>query len=124
MMSWVAVLSLLVISLFAAVGRSLESGEWEGFATLGRGGDSFRPCGSRETWWLKSIGFTKTLEKLKNQYSQVAEHPYDPVYVRISGELSKKGQFGPLGSYQRVLYIEEILEVRARQDDDCRKRHD
>jgi len=112
---------LLFVMTFFAVGRSLESGEWEGFVTLGSGGDSFRPCGSRETWWVKSKGFTKTLEKLKMQYKQVAERPYDPVYLSISGEVSKKGQFGPLGSYQRVIYIVEVLEIRPAKDDDCRK---
>jgi hypothetical protein len=115
-------LGLLIVSMFAAVGRSLESGEWEGFATFGRSGDTFRPCGSRETWWAKNKGFTKTLEKLKSQYSAIAQHPYEQVYVRIGGEISKKGQYGPLGSYQRVLYVEEILEVRAKQETDCAKK--
>lgn len=122
MMIWGFSVLLLGWMMAGAVGRSMESGEWEGFVMLGRGGDSFKPCGSRETWWIKVKGFNRLLDDLRVQYNEVAEHPYDPVYVRISGEVSKKGQFGPLGSYQRVVYVEELLEVRTRQDNDCRKR--
>ncbi|MBN2007552.1 MAG: hypothetical protein JXA21_29670 [Anaerolineae bacterium] len=115
-------LGLLGWLMVAAVGRSLESGEWEGFLTFGRGTESFKPCGSREVWWVRSSGFSTIIDQLKEQYDQVAATPYDLVFVRISGDVSKKGQFGPLGSYQRVVYIKEIHEVRERQDSDCRKR--
>ncbi|HNT77898.1 MAG TPA: hypothetical protein PKH77_23030 [Anaerolineae bacterium] len=120
----IEIFSMLLLGwvAFGAVGRSMESGEWEGFVMFGRGGDSFKPCGSRETWWIKVKGFSRALDELRAQYNEIAEHPYDPVYLRISGEVSKKGQFGPLGSYQRVVYVEEVLEVRTRQDNDCRKR--
>ena len=110
---------LLSIVLFGVVGRALESGEWEGFVTMGRGGDSFKPCNSRDIWWLKSKGLSKTIGELKKQYSQVAQRPYEQVYVRLRGAVSKKGQFGPLGSYQRVIYVEEIMLVREKQEADC-----
>ncbi len=113
--------ALLMVLVRAAVGRSLEQGEWDGFVSLGRSGDSFRPCGSRQTWWVKGKGFTKALGELREQYNEIAQRPYDQVYMRVSGEISKKGQFGPLGSYQRVLYIEEVQEIRASREGDCEK---
>lgn len=102
-----------------AVGRALESGVWEGFITMGRAGNTFRPCKSRETWWMKDQGFSHMIDDLETQYNDVIEQPYDSVYVRLRGEASRKGQYGPLGSYQRVLYVTEVLEVRAKHQNDC-----
>lgn len=59
------------------------------------------------------------VEKLEQQYNDVIEKPYDQVYVRLRGEASRKGQYGPLGSFQRVIYVTEILDVRAKEPDDC-----
>ena len=118
-MHWITSLTCLGIYALTAVGRSLESGVWEGHVTFGRGGNSFNPCGTKETWWVKSKGFSKTAEKLQEEYNSIVQKPYEPVYVRVSGDVSRKGQYGRLGSYQRVLYIEEVLEIRPRQDNDC-----
>jgi len=119
-MHWITSLIWLGVCAFTAVGRALESGVWEGHVTFGRGGSSFNPCGSKETWWVKSKGFTKTAEKLQEEYQSIAQKPYEPVYVRISGDVSRKGQYGRLGSYQRVLYVEEVLEIRPKSDNDCK----
>ena len=120
MIRWVAIVVGLLLSSLAAVGRSLESGVWEGFISMGRAGNTFRPCKSRETWWLKDQGFTSMVDKLETRYNEVIEKPYDQVYVRLRGEASRKGQYGPLGSYQRVMYVTEILDLRMRQPDDCK----
>ena len=119
-MHWITSLACLGVYAFIAVGRTLESGTWEGHVTFGRGGSSFTPCSSKETWWVKSKGFSKTAEKLQEEYNSIAQKPYEPVYVRVSGDVSRKGQYGRLGSYQRVLYIEEVLEIRPQNDDDCK----
>jgi len=118
-MHWSTSLICLGVYALTAVGRSLERGVWEGYVTFGRGSSSFSPCGSREIWWVKSKGFSKTAEKLQEDYNHIVQKPYEPVYVRISGEISRKGQYGRLGSYQRVLYIEEVLDIHPKQDDDC-----
>ncbi len=119
MIFWVISITGLMLSAFMAVGRVLESGVWEGFITMGRAGNSFRPCKSRETWWLKNQGFSNMVEDLEQKYKDVIEKPYDTVYVRLRGEASRKGQYGPLGSFQRVIYVTEILDVRATEPDDC-----
>ncbi len=118
-MHWITSLACLGVCLWMAVGRSLESGTWEGYVIFGRGSSSFNPCGSRETWWVKSKGFSKVAEKLQADYERIAQKPYEPVYARLRGEVSRKGQYGRLGSYQRVLYVEEVLEIRSKRDDDC-----
>jgi hypothetical protein len=119
-MHWITSLTCLGFFALAAVGRSLESGVWEGHVTFGRGGNSFTPCGLKETWWVKSKGFSRTAEKLQEQYNGLVQKPYEPVYVRISGEVSRKGQYGRLGSYQRVIYIEEVLDIHPKTEQDCK----
>ena len=119
-MHWITSLAWLGVFALTAVGRALESGVWEGHVTFGRGSSGFSPCGSKETWWVKSKGFSKTAEKLQEDYNHIAQKPYEPVYVRISGEISRKGQYGRLGSYQRVLYVEEVLDIHPKQDTDCK----
>ena len=119
-MHWITSLAWLGVFALTAVGRTLESGVWEGHVIFGRGGNSFNPCGSKETWWVKSKGFSKTAEKLQEDYNRIAQKPYELVYVRVSGDVSRKGQYGRLGSYQRVLYIEEVLDIRPKKYDDCK----
>ncbi len=118
-MHWIIASTCLILSTFAAVGRSLESGIWDGHVTFGHGSSSFTPCGSKETWWVKSKGYTKTADQLKDDYLGIAEKPYEQVYIRVRGEVSRKGQYGRLGSYQRVLYVEEVLDIHTQREDDC-----
>ncbi len=118
-MAWLFALIGLRSLLFAAIGRSLESGTWEGFFTAGRAGRIFRPCGSRASWWVQNPAFEETADELERRYEDIVGHPYEQVYVRLRGEVSRKGQYGPLGSYQRVVYVNEILEIREKADSDC-----
>ncbi len=118
-MHWITSLIWLGVWMFTAVGRSLESGIWEGYLIFGRGGNSFTPCGSKETWWVKSKGFSKIAEKLQESYNAIAQKPYEQVYARLRGDVSRKGQYGQLGSYQRVFYVEEVLDIRPKREGDC-----
>jgi len=120
-MLWLIACSSLIGLSFFAIGRSLESGTWDGFFTSGRAGRTFRPCGTRATWWVQNPAFGGTADELEQRYQEIASQPYEQVYVRIRGEASRKGQYGPLGSYQRVVYVQEILELRPKEDDDCGK---
>jgi hypothetical protein len=123
-MTWFIALVGLGGLLLAAVGRSLESGTWEGFFTSGRAGRIFRPCRSRASWWVKNPDFGDAADELDQRYQALVTQPYQQVYVRLRGDVSRKGQYGPLGSYQRVVYVDEILEIREKQDDDCKKSED
>ena len=75
----------------------------------------------RATWWVQNPSFGGTADKLEGQYQELVSRPYEQVYVRIRGEASRKGQYGPLGSYQRVIYVQEILEIRPKLESDCEK---
>ena len=119
--SFFAFIGLVVVSL-TAIGRSLESGTWEGYFTAGRAGRIFRPCGSRASWWVQTPAFEDTADELERRYEGIASRPYEQVFVRFRGEASRKGQYGPLGSYQRVVYVQEILEIRESREGDCRTR--
>jgi hypothetical protein len=119
--SFLALIVLVGMSL-TAIGRSLESGTWEGFFTAGRAGRIFRPCGTRAAWWVQNPAFVDTADEMERRYQSIASRPYEQVYVRFRGEASRKGQYGPLGSYQRVVYVQEILEIRESREDDCSTR--
>ncbi|HHE72060.1 MAG TPA: hypothetical protein ENL34_07270 [Chloroflexi bacterium] len=119
---WLLSLGWLVMISLGAIGRSLESGTWEGFFTAGRTGRVFRPCGSRMAWWVQNPPFGDAADELDRRYQAIVSRPYEPVYVRIRGQASRKGQYGPLGSYQRVLYVEEVLEIREQREGDCKKK--
>jgi hypothetical protein len=58
---------------------------------------------------------------MERRYGEIVDRPYEQIYVRFRGEASRKGQYGPLGSYQRVVYVQEILDIREKQDEDCQK---
>jgi hypothetical protein len=118
MESFLALIGLIGVSL-TAIGRSLESGTWEGFFTSGRAGRIFRPCGTRASWWVQNPAFGDTADELERRYEGIASRPYEQVFVRFRGEASRKGQYGPLGSYQRVVYVQEILEIREARESDC-----
>jgi hypothetical protein len=123
-MVWLfALLGVMGLS-FAAIGRSLESGTWEGFFTSGRAGRVFHPCGSRALWWVQNAALGNTADDLEQRYMGLVSHPYEQLYIRFRGDASRKGQYGPLGSYQRVVYVEEILELRERREEDCGKSRD
>jgi hypothetical protein len=119
--SFLALIALVGIVL-TAIGRSLESGTWEGFFTSGRAGRIFRPCGTRASWWVQNPAFEDTADELERRYEGIVSRPYEQVYVRFRGEASRKGQYGPLGSYQRVVYVQEILEIRELREGDCSAR--
>lgn len=122
MIAWLLSLAGLAGLSFAAIGRSLETGTWEGFFTAGRAGRIFRPCGSRAQWWVQNPAFEDTADELERRYQDLVSRPYEQVYVRFRGEASnRKGQYGPLGSFTRVVYIQEILELREKREDDCAK---
>ncbi len=121
MVAWLFALIGLVGISFTAIGRSLESGTWEGHFTSGRAGRIFRPCGTRASWWVQNPAFEETADELERRYEELVSEPYEQIYVRFRGEASRKGQYGPLGSYQRVVYVHEILEIREKRADDCGK---
>lgn len=107
--------------IFGVIGRPMKEGTWDGFVNYIAGTASFRPCSPRETWWLKGKRYSTIGDKIKREHDRLTESPYDKIYARLRGKINKtKGQYGPLGTYHRVFYVTEILEIRPREKKDCK----
>lgn len=48
------------------------------------------------------------------------DYNYESAYAEIIGVISNKGSYGHLGAYDRELQVNEVVEVRAASEGDCR----
>jgi hypothetical protein len=120
-LSWVLYALAFRNLVFGVIGRPMKEGTWEGFVNYIAGTATYRPCKPRETWWLKGKRYSGIGDEIKKKHTELAENPYDKIYARLRGKINKtKGQYGPLGTYHRVFYVTEILEIRAREKGDCK----
>lgn len=122
-MNWILALLGLGLVSRVAIGKPMKTGIWEGLLSFGAGPgvSNFDPCTpKREVWWLKGKRYTDIEDEIRRRHAELTDSPYDKVYARFEGKVSKnKGQFGPLGTYHRVFYVFEILEMREARPDDC-----
>jgi hypothetical protein len=120
MIGLLALIGLGIVA-FTVIGRPMKSGTWEGLLNYVADTAVFRPCSPRETWWAKGKRYTDIGDEIKKRHAEIADSPYDTIYARFRGHINKnKGQYGPLGTYHRVLYVSEIIEIRERRSDDCK----
>ena len=121
MIKWFFYLLLLRVLPFTVIGRPMKEGTWEGAINYIAGTATFKPCAPRgETWWLKGKRYSDIEEEIKRRHEAITESPYEKVYARVHGKINKtSGQYGALGTHSRVLYVEEILELRPREESDC-----
>lgn len=116
---WTFVASIVATVSFAAGGCAIVDNElsdgMQGYVSFGFEVSAFYPCDSAEQWWVESAN---ELE-LGERYDAIVSRPYEWVYVRLRGSVSRPGQYGHLGQYQRVLTVSEILEMRLPADSDC-----
>ena len=84
-----------------------------GHYSLGFEVDSFRECGSEESWWVTDAG------PLRARYQELSPAQYQSVYVELRGEAGPRGQYGHMGAYARELSVDEVLLVRAAAASDC-----
>jgi hypothetical protein len=87
---------------------------WRGYVSFGFETSEFRPCGSREKWWVLST------KDLSQRYAKLSPKMYGTVYVRLKGMPTHKGTYGHLGVYQRQFAVQSVLEARAPRSDDCK----
>jgi hypothetical protein len=106
---------LLLFGLVACSGGAAEADVYEGHFIFGFETSSFEPCGQEEAWWV--VG--ESLTELTQAYSDISPESYNPVFVRLRGEISKSGQYGHLGAYTREFQVLEVLEVRQADPQDC-----
>jgi hypothetical protein len=86
-----------------------------GFFSSGFEVEAFRACGVDEAWWVASLD-----PELGARYREIARTAYQPVYAVFRGEPSEKGPTGHLGRYDRLLRVDDVVELRLARDDDCR----
>ena len=94
-----------------------EPKDYTGTFTYGFEVISFKPCNSAEVWWLD--GDAAAMTDLRTRYEAITQ-TMQPVHVQLLGLLSERGIYGHMGGYQRQLYVQDVLEVRPSQTDDCR----
>ena len=94
----------------ALEGRTL----WRGHVSFGFETSEFRPCGSKERWWVVSSA------DLQKKYARATKRMYEPVYGVLRGIPSTRGTYGHLGSYARELRVRSVVTLRGVQNDDCK----
>ncbi|HSJ24699.1 MAG TPA: hypothetical protein VK929_08540 [Longimicrobiales bacterium] len=79
--------------------------EFRGLYSAGFEEESFRPCDSRERWWVANPA------ELGRQYQELGAHPYEPVLAVILGDTSRAGPAGHLGLYQRYVRVHAVVRI-------------
>jgi hypothetical protein len=93
-----------------------EPKDYAGTFTYGFEVIAFKPCTSGEVWWLN--GDVAAMIELRTRYTALTK-TMQPVHVQLRGLVSERGIYGHLGGYQREFYLQDVLEVRAKQSGDC-----
>jgi hypothetical protein len=102
----------------AAAADPEVGGVVEGLFVWGHEVRSFRPCGSQDELWV--VGAPEITQPLIAEFRKLTERPYQPVYVRLVGEISNKQEDGFGADYDGTLRVREVLEVRPATGTDCR----
>ena len=77
---------------------------------------AFRPCNSDEQWWITG---GDVVGEMQSRYNDLGVAWYEPVYAKLKGDRSRKGQFGHLGAYQREFDVSDIVEIRLLEQGEC-----
>lgn len=85
----------------------------------------FVKCGSDQKWWLgdqtfKAEGWKTVASELKSQpLCDLSTMPCEHQAVVVAGTalISKKGEYGHLGQYEREIYFTQLSSVLG---DDCK----
>jgi hypothetical protein len=93
-----------------AVPPSISVSEFRGMYSAGFEVSAFRPCGSREKWWVSDPG------PLHTAYTRLDLAPYQEIYAVVRGDTSGVGQVGHLGLYTRYLSVDSLVEARLLGD--------
>ena len=87
-----------------ALARDTPEREFEGVYELGFERHTFRPCGSRETWWV-GIAPAELQRGLGTR-----------AFVRVRGTVGRRGGYGHLARYPRQIIITEVVST---SDEPC-----
>lgn len=104
----------LLLSLGAAADEpapeEVEAQLYSGFYRYQDQRSEFRPNGTKEYWWVAG-----EIDRLKRLFPPPVGHApaqAQPVYVVLRGTLLTGGRNGWRGNYQKVLTVEQIVELK------------
>ena len=92
-----------------AAGAIASPPEWEGLYTYGHEVNSFHPCGSSQDYWIStSPSINRQLRDFVIQHTTEA---YQPVYLRLRGQLSMEKGDGFAADYDGLMHIQEMVTL-------------
>ncbi|MFC2085744.1 hypothetical protein ACFLRO_00875 [Bacteroidota bacterium] len=77
---------------------------------------AFRPCNTREQWWITG---GDVVGELQSRYNDLGVAWYEPVYAKLKGDKSGKGEYGHLGAYEREFDVSDVIEIRLLEQGEC-----
>jgi len=86
-----------------------------GYVILGFESLLFIPCNTNEEWWLVN----KSVSVVSSGYAALAKVSYQPIYMSVVGQTSRKGSYGHMGASVRELEIYEVLTSSAGKVESC-----
>lgn len=109
-------LSITVAAL--VINNASASAVYVGKYIIGFESSDFIPCGTSEHWWLEGPAEQKITESLA---SKKEEHflSYEPIYIKVTGSLSKPGKWGHMGAYNRKIIATQLHTIGPELAAEC-----
>ncbi|NOX77059.1 MAG: hypothetical protein GXP17_10715 [Gammaproteobacteria bacterium] len=109
-----------------------EKVEIEGLVYLGFEQSDFRPLKNEATWWIEPSDVKINTSDVRASLPAKLQHNRFAVYARINAYLSPPSGYaehgyqgyGHLGGYQRVIIVQDVLELRPSTKEERKKRHE
>lgn len=102
----------------ASTGPVPVDGVWKGYYAHGPRARTFRPCGSKQVYWV--VGENALLHKLRTEHAHETAAPYQAAYAELRGTVSKEKRSGRAAQYDGVFQVEEMVTLRAVAAGDCK----
>ena len=110
--------------LLCAAGSTWAADEMlRGRYAFGHEVESFRPCGSRKSYWVQ--GGDRTLQPLRQRAERLREmrgKPYQPIYVEATGTIDTRSKRdGFARDYDGVVHLRKVARISNAIPDACGK---
>ncbi len=120
-MSQIDRLLLLTAIVFVLPGCSLlpwhgSSLSYVGTYSWGFEVSEFRPCAANEKWWVTGSAGEELVAKYRSLRNDTM---YQRIFVKLRGTVSKTGQYGHLGAYEKEFDVSEVIDARNLRPGEC-----
>lgn len=114
---------VLLVTLFAltsACDRPVrDGGSISGCYTFGHEVNVFKPSTGDSTFWV--VGGKDVLQRLRNAHDSLTSKPYEAVWARVVAQRSKQERDGFALSYDGLIEIQRVIEIRNAADGECQQ---